>query len=436
MKKPKIYIDLIPFACALSASLIILSSPFAMADSAMSGVTSDQRNQKPLSLQEAMFYAVQTHPVVMSKKNEFSAAVHGLESAKWHRFPSVSAQTTAGQFNTGPVTSMTLEQPLWTGGRITADIASSTARAEGAEASIIEAEQQILTRTASAFSEMIRLQTRLEASQESIDEHQRLLALIDRRAKSEISPHSEVVMAKARLEQARSERLQLQTLFVNAKEDLEQLTSEPVSILKVPVVDLELPNNLEQTIQIALQNSPAIKRLTFEMQASESDIDAKRATLMPQLSVRYQQFWGGNYPPNMVYLAVGLQPGGGLSALSNIKQAESKRGAAEAIRDTSRKDIADSLRTDWYKVQSARAEVEIFKELVESTREVYESAVRQYAAGRKSWVEVLNFRKEATQARYALADSQWGGFLSAVRIKINTGYLAEHMLNLEGGALQ
>jgi adhesin transport system outer membrane protein len=138
----------------------------------------------------------------------------------------------------------------------------------------------------------------------------------------------------------------------------------------------------------------------------------------------------------MLYVALGLQPGSGFSAFSNIKQAESKRGVAEATRDSTRKDLADSLRTDWYKVQSARSEVEFFKELVDSTREVYESSVRQYAAGRKSWIEVLNFRKEATQAQYSLADSQWSGFLSAMKIKINTGYLAEHMLNLEGGALQ
>lgn len=435
MKKPNINVFLVQFAYVLSGFCTLIISPVSVADSAMSGAIADQAHSKPLSIQDAMLYAVQSHPAVMSKKKEFSAAVNSLDAAKWQRFPSVSAQTTAGQANSGTVTSLTLEQPLWTGGRITADIASSTARAQGAEASITEAEQQILTRTASAFSEMIRLQTRLEASQESIEEHERLLALIERRAKNEISPHNEVVMAKARLEQARSERLQLQTSFVNAKEDLEQLTSEPVSQLKVPVVDLELPNNLETTIQTALAYSPAIRRLDYEMQASESDIDSKRSALMPQLSVRYQQFWGGNYPPNMMYVALGLQPGSGLSAFSNIKQAESKRGAAEATRDVSRKDIADSLRTDWYKVQSARAEVEIFKELVDSTREVYESSVRQYAAGRKSWIEVLNFRREATQARYSLADSQWAGYLSAVKIKINTGYLAEHMFNLEGGAL-
>jgi adhesin transport system outer membrane protein len=131
-----------------------------------------------------------------------------------------------------------------------------------------------------------------------------------------------------------------------------------------------------------------------------------------------------------------MQPGNGLSAFSHISESRSKMNAAEASRDVAKKEIADSVRTDWVKVKSAKSEVEVFKELVDSAKGVYESSVRQYAVGRKSWIEVLNARREATQARYSLADSQWSGLLSLVKLKINTGEIMDNTLNVEGTALQ
>ena len=386
-----------------------------------------------LDLQEALRVAVTTHPSVMAKRSELTAAAHGLDASQWQRFPALSLQSSApdsGRNNA--VLTARIEQPLWAGGRITAGIDAATARVLVSESSLIDAEQAILVRTASAFAEVIRLQARIAAAEENLQEHQRLLELIKRRAASEVSPQNEVVVARARLEQARSEMVQFQTLLTNARADLQQLVGRGISRLAVPRLDLAAGEDLARSVQAAVEFSPVLRRLAAETLVAESEIRVSQSVLWPQISARHERIVGGSGATNNTtstnttsnYIALTYQLGGGLSAVSNIRQAEERRNAAELSRDTQKKDVEDKLRTDWNQERSAVAEKQIFTELVASTREVYESFVRQFAAGRKTWLEVLNARREATQARYSLADAEWNGFLAGKRIEIATGRIA------------
>lgn len=384
-----------------------------------------------VSLPEVLRVAVETHPSVQAKKSELKSSNFGLDISKWQRYPGVSAQSSAGQVGGSVLTSVRLEQPIWNGGRTQAGIEVANAKVEASVAAIQESEQAILARTASAFSETIRLQARIAAADENIAEHLRLLELIERRAKSEVSPASEAIMARARYVQALAERIQFSALASNARADLAQIVGENDLRLLEPKVDLIPTATLDEMIDMGLSYSPQLHRLVAETKSSDADVDLKKSALAPQISARYEHFWGGINQNDIVYLAVAYQPGAGLSSLSAIKEAEARRNSSELSSENVRKDVMDKIRTDWNQMQAAELETKVLRELVESTRGVYESFVRQYAAGRKSWVEVLNARREATQARYSLADSEWNGFLAGIRMDIATGKIAASTLSSE-----
>jgi adhesin transport system outer membrane protein len=56
--------------------------------------------------------------------------------------------------------------------------------------------------------------------------------------------------------------------------------------------------------------------------------------------------------------------------------------------------------------------------LVEATGSVVESYLRQYAVGKKSWLDVLNAQREATQAKNTLVDYEVLYLTSLYRLKI------------------
>jgi len=412
MVKNKLYV--IPFF------LILVYSLFVKAD------------ENSLTLDEAMQLAVTTHPSIQAKKSEIESAGFSLDAAKWQRFPSFSAQTTGGQPGQNSIlTSVRIDQPLWAGGRISAGIDSASSRLVAAEASLVESEQTVIEKVVNAYCQMVKLQEQIHSTNENIIELQRLMELIERRATGNVSPQNEFVMAKARLAAARNERMQYQNAMANAKADLEQLTSRKILNLKVPKPEVMLSNGLTEILDRGIQFSPQLRKLEADIASYESDVTSKKALLYPQLSARYEAFNGSNYPSDISYLALTYQPGNGLSALSSAHEAQSKIGGLQSQKETYKKELTDKLRNDFNTVQLSLNQIDVMQELSDSSIEVYESFVRLYPVGRKTWVEVLNARREATQARLSLTEAQWSGYAASLRIKINTGEIDHVRLNIQ-----
>ena len=59
-----------------------------------------------------------------------------------------------------------------------------------------------------------------------------------------------------------------------------------------------------------------------------------------------------------------------------------------------------------------------------TSAEVSESYARQYTAGRKTWLDVLNAVREATQAELALVDATSQMQAAVLRLKAQTGGLS------------
>ena len=388
-----------------------------------------------LSLNEALTLSA-SHPSIQGKKNEYQGAVQKLETSKWQKFPSVSVYSSAGQSNVQStskevVTTVRLEQPLWAGGRITNAIQSSTARLSASEYAVNEMEQDVIIKTATTFTNILKLQAKLDASKENVDEHLRLVQLIERRARSEVSSMAEVILAKARYDQAKSESIQLQTALINAKSDLQYLIGQKVDKLIAPTIALSIPDNLDDCINAAKSFSPTLKRLQAEAFAAESDIEVSKANLWPQLSARSDQIYGGVTDGNTTYLALSYSPGNGLSALSNSREAQTKKEVAESQLNSVTLDISSKVRNDWTQYFSELKQTENYFNLSETTKGVYQSYVRQYDAGKKTWVEVLNARREATQANYTHIESQWNNLIAGIRLETYMGIINPYNTSLQ-----
>ena len=383
-----------------------------------------------LNIQDAMRLAVTTHPAVLGKNNELLAASYSLEGAKWQRYPALSAQTASPTISRqGVITTMTIDQPLWTGGRISSNINAATARALAVQYDLEDTQQTILIKVTNAFCNMIKFQEKLLSASESVVEHQRLLELIERRAMGEISPENEVTLARARSAQSKSDQLQYELSYKNAKADLEQLTGVKVeSLIKPAPTNLMLDkNSTPLLIERAINYSPTLKKLEAQRVAAEADKETKKSILWPQLSARYSHNWeaGGSdtysVPSDTAFLALTFQPGNGLSSLSTINQAEAMISSAESNRENASKDISDRIRLAINDLSSSGNEVEVFNDLVVSSAEVYESSLRQFTLGKKTWPEVLNAWRENIQAKYSLTDSRWKGFTAGLQVKILMG---------------
>jgi adhesin transport system outer membrane protein len=127
----------------------------------------------------------------------------------------------------------------------------------------------------------------------------------------------------------------------------------------------------------------------------------------------------------LVFLA---QPGAGLSAKSGVDAAIARREATRQSGEAAQRDVRQQITFDWNDWTAARSRLENAEQVRNTSAEVSESYARQYTAGRKSWLDVLNAAREASQAELALVDAQSQMQAAVLRLKAQTGGL-----NLEGG---
>lgn len=374
-----------------------------------------------IQLNEALIIAATRHPSVAARLSESEAARQRLEGAEWGRFPSLSAQYGSDQLGRRTTTTR-IEQPLWTGGQITGRIEGAGAGVRSAEASVIESQQEIMTRVATAFTELGRVRARQAAATSNVAEHERLAALIGRRVASQVSPASDGVMAQARLAQARAELSQLDALEVRARTTLEQALDRRISEIRLPE-KRRLPfASVAAATNAALNYSPALRRLSAAEEAAAAEVTVRRSTTMPRVVARYDHTFGDSaLSGDRIFVAVEYQLGAGLSSFAGVREAEALRQATLLAREAARRDLLDAIGADWGDLEALGKQAVDLRLQVDSTTEVFDSFVRQYSVGRKTWIEVLNAQREASQARYALADAEWGSLRAAVRLQLATG---------------
>jgi adhesin transport system outer membrane protein len=403
------------FPCVTSAQESAIPDTENRVDSILSKIT----------LEKVLRIAAETHPSIAQRLSEQGASDYSVAGARWQRWPGVSMSSSRGPLGS-TLTELQLEQPLWTGGRITANINAAEARADAARQSVLEARKIIIERAINAYTEAMRLQSRIAIADAAIEDFEALTGMIDRRVENGISPKADAVNVRARLQQANSERLQLQLQRRNTRTELELLIGQRFSDLAVPQALLAAAISLEDAVHIALENAPELARLNAEERVAEETIAATRSSLSPSLSLRYQRIFGGGtlYATDQLFLGVTYQPGSGLSSLSAISEAEARRTGTAYTREAVRLELMNRVRNLWQQAESSRRELKVLGDLVASTQEVYASCLRQFPVGRRTWLELLLARRDATQAQYALSDTQWTGFAAELKLQLVTGELA------------
>ncbi|NNU43719.1 TolC family protein [Ramlibacter montanisoli] len=318
-----------------------------------------------------------------------------------------------------------LDQPLWTGGRITSVIDAASRRLDAAAAGVDEARLEMALRVLAAYLEALRQKGREEHATANAQEHERLLAMIQRRVTQEVSSQTDQRLAESRLQLARHDLSQARQSLRGALAQLSQLSDGSVGAVGWEgLEDPAGPPSLDAALAAALDASPTLRRLAHEEQAAEAAIAQRKSAVLPRVSLRVERVTGGGFPADSrALLVLQAQPGAGLSAHSGVQEAVARREAAHQARAAGERDLRERIALDWEEWIAARGRSEAARLSSTMSAEVFASYARQYVAGRKSWQEVLNAVREATQANFLLEDARAQAAGAAMRLRAQTGML-------------
>jgi adhesin transport system outer membrane protein len=327
-----------------------------------------------------------------------------------------------------------IEQPLWTGGRITGQIDLANSGVNVAGASLLEAEQNVLLQTAMAFFEVLRLESRLQAATDNELEHQRLTNSMKRRVSHEISPVSDLLQVATRLRQAVTDRIQIQRQIATARLNLEQWVGRSVGALSDPL-NISVGNEPEQTLlDNAKAFSPIRKRLLAEIETAESQVAVARSQMMPTLVAGFQTRVDSLQPGEergRAYLSFQVQPGAGLSSFSSVNASVARKAAAQDALLAYERQLAQEVSTTVAERNMLNEQMGPIKLSLRGSDAIVDSYLRQFQVGKKNWLEVLNAQREKTQAHFAMADIESPLKLTGVKLLLITGKINSRNFSLK-----
>ncbi len=374
-----------------------------------------------LSVDQAMQYAIKTHPLILSAEGQYRAAKSELTASRWSRFPTVGASARENSFDEKQDVT-TASMPLWMGGRINADIDLAKSKRDGALSGISEAQQSVMLETIGLFFDYFKSEKKLEIASLNVDEHQRLYEIIERRVEAATSPDVDAMLAQARLQSARSAQIQAASIKDISKASLELTVGR--------VIDAVLVNNnpepfgisLNEAVATGIKVSPRIARIESEVKGFEANIKSAKSALYPQVSLGYEKRFNdpdsSRVDQEETFVSVQFQPGAGLAVASSISAAKLRKQSARDSLEAEKRELRRQIKTAWNEYASVSFQLEPSKMLVDATNSVIESYLRQYAVGKKSWLDVLNAQREATQARNTLVDFEVQYLTSIYRLRV------------------
>ncbi len=378
--------------------------------------------------------ALDRNPSVRATVAQAEAADQDIEVAKLGRWPSVQV---TGEANTSANGSaLVVEQPLWAAGAITARIEESKRLADVSKAQIDVSRGQIGLRIVDAWQSLMDASAALKVNQDALQQYERYEALMRRRVEAQVSATIELQLLASRTLQARVDVTESRTLQRVALSRLEQIAGDKIA----PEQQAELAQTLPaDTLQAAatverleallgqLEQHPSVRRARHETEVAQERLTQQRALAWPQLVLRYRRQITGTVTTgadrDQIGLALNYAPGAGFSSVARAGADAQRLVGFQLATEAIAQDLNEQVRVEWEGLRRDIDRQGVQRQAIASAREVLESYERQFVAGRKSWLDVLNALRDLTQSEIRLTQAQASATAGLYRLRLRSGAL-------------
>jgi len=380
--------------------------------------------ERPPAISPALFTAVEqataSYPAIESSRVSVRAARADIRAAKNQRLPSLGLQGVALGAGKGSLgTTVVVDQPIYSFGRIGATIDAAEARREVNRAQVSENVMQVALDLTDAYFDLARAARREAILAKGVEEQDLLVDSIQRRVEQQVSPRSDLELARSRAAQVRQQlattKAERQSALMRLYQFVGDTSFDPGNVpIYDPAVHHPDPTN---AFEQAIACSPRRDRLTAEADVARAEAKVAKASALPQLSAQmtYNQIIGAR-----AGLAVTAQTGGGLSAFATADAARLRADSATIDVATSERELKEQLNADLIENAAARDQIASSIAASQSAAEVTDSFKRQFITGRRTWLDVMNAVREANQAELTEADAEISAMASAARILLRT----------------
>jgi outer membrane protein len=385
----------------------------------------------PRTLAEALAATYANQPALQAERAKLRATDEGVPTALAGWRPTVVLAGTAGyggglerELVSGEKIKLltdrdiataqaTVTQPLYTGGKVQANVNHAKDQVMAERANLIAQEQTSFTNTVNAYVGVIQAQQllTLNINNEQVLAKQ-LQATNDRFRVGEIT-RTDVAQAEAALAGATAQRQTAEGNLATARATFVQIVGFTPPANLIEPQPLVLPVRAErEAAALAAANNPNVVAAQFNDSAAKDAVDVAFSQLLPQLSLQGQTFQQENPGTRsteingyqvVAQLSVPLYQGGAeYSAVRQAKQTEQQ--SARLVADAQRTAVQAAVNA-WETLVAATAAADSTRSQIRANEVALEGVEREAIVGSRTTLDVLNAEQALLNSRVTLVQN-------------------------------
>lgn len=426
---------------ALSVAISMATAPLALAETIKGALAKAYENNS--SLNSARAGVRVTDEGVAIAKSGYRPTVTGDASASYSSNNS-TAFGGSGRLTTGGF-GITISQSLFDGFRTKNNVAAAESQVLAQRQNLRNTEQNILFDAASAYMDVIRDRKIAAFRKKNLAFLQEQVRAADARFEVGEGTRTDVAQADASRQSAIAQLNAAEAQAKSSAAVYRQIVGEEPGKLEpaAPIVNL-LPKSIEQSLQAAALEHPAIQANSHVVDATEFGVKVAEGALLPTIGVEagLERNFRDNSPNGFgtaadsttdtasvgLRLTVPIYQGGKGSA--TVRQQKEQLGRARIDIDVSRDQVRAAVTSAWAQMMAAQAAVVANQQLVSAAQLALDGVVEERKVGQRTTLDVLNAQKDVTDARISLAQSERDVVVASFAVLSASGRLSIKRLGL------
>jgi outer membrane protein len=410
------------------------------------------------TLGDAIALAYETNPTLQAARAQLRATDEEYVQAEAGLRPTVNLNAgytygneATGQFgpqvsgaNFGSASaSVSVSQPLYTGGRVSNRMDAAQADIMAGRAGLRRTEIEVLQSVIGAYLDVRRDQEQVAIAQDNVGVLVRQLE--ETRARFEVGQltRTDVAQSQARLAQARGQLSGVQAGLAEAGAAYAAVVGQnPGQLAPEPPIAQQLPTDVDAAFDFAERGAPQILQADYTEQGAAARLAAAKSLQRPEASLTASY---GYFGSSSQVQTTGQLPGvpgsssatrvgtigasvtlplvtGGMNG-SQIRQAAEQDNVDRIGVETARRQVLQAVAQGWDQLLGARASLTADEAQVKADTVAFEGVREEQRVGLRTILDVLNAQQELETSQLALVGARHDEYVAAAGVLAAMGAL-------------
>ena len=391
-----------------------------------------------LTLESAVDEVLNTNPLVIERLKNYRKTVEDLNIAEAKYLPSVDLLSKVGYEDTYSngdiqkdtayytyVHSLTITQNIYNGFSTKDRVNYQKARILAASHNYIEQANDVAFNLVKQYINVLKNKALLTAEEENVRITQDIYSKIQDVYDSGFGTLSDVKKVASSLQLAQFNMLTQKNNLMDSEFNLGRVLGRNISYrdLELPVFNSDLPVNLEESTQYAVQNNPSLKVTEFNLQAAKMLFKESQTGYLPTLDLVLDHTIDNDLNGNrgfgrqssaMFVLKYNLYGGGADKA--NIQKNKSLINQEFEIQKDIKRQVIEGLQLSWSAYTMIEKQLVFLKSYAEDSKNTLALYREEFDSGQKTLLDLLTAQDDYITAEIKTITANHDWLFSKYRI--------------------